>query len=76
MPEIDDEIAIYKISFAWYTLHGFLSMWILAIIVSYFTGGSDLDKFDIKLVSPIIHKWLSEKYHPVELKATNVRINC
>lgn len=41
--------------------------WIPAVIVSHLTGGQDLSKFNIKLLSPFIQKMLPMKYHHTEL---------
>lgn len=42
--------------------------WIPAVIVSHLTGGQDLSKFNIKLLSPFIQRMLPMKYHHTELK--------
>lgn len=43
-------------------------MWIPAIIVSHLTGGQDLNKLNIKLLSPFIQKMLPQKYRPIEMR--------
>lgn len=74
MNEIDDGFAFYKISFQWYPAIGAFMTWISAIIVSYFTGGPDMSKFNIKLFSPFVQKMLPAKYHLIELKDVNKKI--
>lgn len=63
----DDEFAFYKISFQWYPLIGTILFWIPAVIVSHLTGGQDMSKFNIKLLSPFVQRMLPIKYRPTEL---------
>lgn len=74
MDEVDDGFAFYKISFQWYSAIGVLITWITAIIVSYFTGGPDMSKFNIKLFPPFIQKMLPERYHLIELENADKKI--
>lgn len=48
--------------------------WIPAIIVSYFTGGPDMSKFNIQLFAPFVQKMLPKRYHHIELKTTEEKI--
>lgn len=49
--------------------------WVPAIIVSYLTGGQDLNKFNIRLLSPCIQKLLPMRYRRVELIPTERKIS-
>lgn len=49
--------------------------WIPAIIVSHLTGGQDLNKFNIRLLSPCIQKLLPMRYRCVELVTTEKKIS-
>ena len=42
--------------------------WIPAVIVSHLTGGQDMSKFNIKLLSPFVQRMLPMKYRHTELK--------
>lgn len=64
---IDEDFAFYKISFQWYPVIGVFAMYIPAIIISHLTGGQDFTKFNIKLLSPPIRKFVPKKYHHTEL---------
>lgn len=66
--EQDDGFAFYKISFQWYSVIGAVLTWIPTIIVSYFTGGPDMTKFNIKLFAPFVQKMFLAKYRLDELK--------
>lgn len=48
--------------------------WIPAIIISHATGGQDLNKFNMKLLSPFILKWLPRKYRIIELKTMDTKM--
>lgn len=65
--EPDDGFAFYKISFQWYCVIGAIMFWIPAVIISHLTGGQDLSKFNIKLLSPFIQQLMSKKYRHTEL---------
>ena len=69
----EDEFSIYKISFMWYGFMGAMMVYIVAIPVSYLTGGVDLDQFDTKLLAPIARSFLPKKMRHIELpvKAPN-----
>lgn len=71
----DDGFAFYKISFQWYSTIGAIMTWIPAIIVSHLTGGRDMNKYNINLISPVIRSWLPESYQHAELKPMN-NIKC
>lgn len=77
VPEIeaDDGFAFYKISFQWYSTIGAIMFWIPAIIVSHATGGQDLSKFNMKLLSPFIRRMLPRKYHHTELKPLDKKMS-
>lgn len=50
---------------------GALLTWIPAIIVSYFTGGPDMTKFNIKLFAPFVQKMLLAKHRLNEVKTAD-----
>lgn len=75
MNEIDDGFAFYKISFQWYSAIGAVMTWIPAIIVSHFTGGPDMSKFNIKLFAPFVQKMIPARYHHTELKTVDKKIH-
>lgn len=64
----DDGFAFYKISFQWYSTIGLIMTWIPAVIISHLTGGQDLSKFNIQLLSPFVQNMLPIKYRHIELK--------
>lgn len=66
--ELNDGFAFYKIAFQWYSTIGVVMTWIPGIIISHLTGGLDLNKFNIKLLSPFVQKMLPSKYRHIELK--------
>lgn len=47
---------------------GAVVTWIIAIIVSYLTGGEDIKKLNLNLLAPCIQNLLSQKYHQAELR--------
>lgn len=49
--------------------------WIPAVIVSHLTGGQDLSKFNINLLSPFIQRMLPAKYRHTELKPIGKKIS-
>lgn len=49
--------------------------WVPAVIVSHLTGGQDLDKFNIQLLSPFVQKMLPMKYRHTELKLIEKKIS-
>lgn len=71
----DDGFAFYKISFQWYSAIGAVTTWIVAVIGSYLTGGQDMSKFNIQLLSPFVHKLLPEKYRHTELKSIDNKMS-
>lgn len=73
--EPDDGFAFYKISFQWYSVIGTIMFWIPAVIISHLTGGQDLNKFNIKLLSPFIQRMLPLKYRHTELGTIEKRIS-
>lgn len=48
-------------------------MCIPAIIISYLTGGQDLQKLNIQLLSPCAQKFLPKKYRHIQLKRGSIR---
>ncbi|XP_059619567.1 sodium-coupled monocarboxylate transporter 2 [Phlebotomus argentipes] len=74
-PTDDDSFALHKISFAWFSVFGFLIVPLVGIPVSYFTGSNDIYQVGRNLISPVAH-WLlpddiPEKVLPVNTtKAT------
>lgn len=43
-------------------------MCVPAIIISHLTGGQDLTKLNIQLLSPCAQKFVPKKYRPIPLK--------
>lgn len=50
--------SIYEISFYWYKLIGVILVWVTAIPLSYVWKRDDDEKYDPKLYSPIISRFL------------------
>lgn len=73
--ETGDEFAFHKISFQWYSTIGVFLTWIPAVIVSHLTGGQDLNKFNIRLLSPCIQKLLPVKYRHIKIMTTDTKIS-
>lgn len=71
----DDGFALYKISFQWYAVIGVITFWLPAVIISHLTGGQDLNKFNINLLSPFIQNWLPMKYRHTELSQIENKIS-
>lgn len=55
---IEQEFAIYHISYIWYTLLGALITIVVSAIVTYVTGANDLQKVDPKLLAPLARRFL------------------
>lgn len=58
-----------------YSVIGAITFWLPAIIISHLTGGQDLSKFNINLLSPFIQNWLPMKYRPTELTQIENKIS-
>lgn len=71
----DDGFAFHKISFQWYGTIGAVTTWVVTIIVSHLTGGQDISKLNIQLLSPFVQKLLPEKYHHTELASRDKKIS-
>lgn len=69
--ESEDEFALHKIAFQWYPVLGVFLMIIPAIIISHLTGGQDLTKLNIQLLSPCAQKFMPKKYRHFQLKREN-----
>lgn len=52
---------LYKISYLWYSVFGALCTFVLGVIISYFTGPTDLTKLDQMYISPPLRKYLPRK---------------
>lgn len=70
-----DSFAFYKISFQWYSVIGVVATWIPAIIISHLTGGTDAKEFNVQLLSPVIRKWMPQKYQHTKLELIKNHIN-
>lgn len=68
IPQSNDGFAFYKISFMWYGPIGALITWISCIIISYLTGGQDLNEMNLNLLAPCIKNLLPKKYRHTQLQ--------
>lgn len=73
--ELNDGFALHTISFQWYPVIGAFMTWIPAIIASYLTGGQDMSKFNIQLLSPIVQRMLPKRYQHTELESAS-KMSC
>lgn len=55
-------------SFLWYPFAGAVICFAIGIIVSHLTGSQDLDKLDIKLISPVAQFLLPKRLRHTELQ--------
>ncbi|XP_055297867.1 sodium-coupled monocarboxylate transporter 2-like [Sitodiplosis mosellana] len=69
--EPDEGFALHKIAFQWYPLIGVILMCVPAIIISHLTGGQDLTKLNVLLLSPCAQKLVPKKYRHIQLKRGN-----
>lgn len=75
MPIEDEGFSLYKIAFMWYGPLGGVIAWIAATIISYVTGGQDLNELDVNLLAPCIKYLLPKKYRHVELKRIEQKLS-
>ncbi|XP_071451687.1 sodium-coupled monocarboxylate transporter 1-like [Hetaerina americana] len=61
IPEHDNVFWLYRVSYLYYTLIGFLAMAVVGFIVSYFTGFENLDTLDRNLLCSVSHRLLPKK---------------
>ncbi|KAG8232978.1 hypothetical protein J437_LFUL012625 [Ladona fulva] len=62
IPEHDDILWIYRISYLYYTLLGLIVMAVFGFTVSYFTGFPDPETLDKDLLCEISHRFLPKKH--------------
>lgn len=57
-PDESGVFPLYRLSFHWINPIGIFTVLIVGSIVSYLSGGRNLDKIDPELISPVIHRFL------------------
>lgn len=72
-PMDDLPFFMYRISYMYYTLVGFLIALLLGLLVSYLTGGNDGKHLDKSLFSPVIHRFMKE---PKKVGKNGMENNC
>lgn len=68
----EENFSVFKIAFPWFAVIACLLVWLVAIPVSYFTGGEDLSKSGTKLLTPLVHSWIPKEIRDMELKQVQV----
>lgn len=56
-----ETLALYRISYMWYTAFGALTTMIVASLGTFVTGTNDIRLIDQKLVAPCIRKYIQVK---------------
>lgn len=57
-PDESGVFPLYRLSFHWINPIGIFTVIIVGTIVSYLTGGNNVEKIDPELISPVIHRFL------------------
>lgn len=70
---VDDTFAFYKISFMWYGPLGAIITWITGIVVSYLTGGQEINDSNLSLLSPCVQNLLPAKYRHTQLQVLTAK---
>lgn len=68
----NDEFALHKISPHWYTLIGWLAVWIPGVVISYLTGGKDFNDVNFQLLAPCVRGFIPIKYRHTKLKVISI----
>lgn len=58
-PDDSDVFPLYRLSYMWLTMIGFLTVMIVGTLTSFATGPRNLKTIDPDLISPVIHKWVN-----------------
>lgn len=62
----DDEFSVFNISFAWFSVIGAGTVFLVGTFVSHLTGG--YDRLDIKLISQVAHWLVPKEIREIELR--------
>lgn len=57
-PDDSDVFPLYRLSYMWLTMIGFLTVMVVGTLTSLVTGPRNLRTIDPDLISPVIHKWV------------------
>lgn len=68
----NDEFALHKISAHWYTLIGLVAVWIPGVVISYLTGGKDINDVNFQLLAPCVRRFIPRRYRHTKLKVINI----
>lgn len=68
----DETFSIYKIAFPWFSFIGALIVFIVAIPVSYMTGGEDLKRLGTRLIAPVCHWMLPKDVFKIDMKLHSI----
>ncbi|XP_046396026.1 sodium-coupled monocarboxylate transporter 1-like [Ischnura elegans] len=74
IPEHDDVFWLYRVSYLYYTLIGFITMGIVGMIVSYFTGFENVETLDRNLLCKISHRLLPKKISTDHPEPTEIKL--
>ncbi|XP_069699562.1 sodium-coupled monocarboxylate transporter 2-like [Periplaneta americana] len=64
----EEAFFLYRISFLYYTIIGFIVMIVVGMVVSHFTEPPNIEEMNVNLFSPIVRKRILSKRRKFELK--------
>lgn len=68
----NDGFALHKISAHWYTLIGWFAVWIPGVVISYLTGGKDVNDVNFQLLAPCVRRIIPRRYRHAKLKVIHI----
>jgi hypothetical protein len=65
---LEEPFVLFRITFMYYTLMGFLIMFVVGTVVSLFTESPNIEEMNPTLYTPVIRKYVLKKKQKCEMK--------